>query len=197
MGNKIITISREFGSGGRTIGKMVAEKLGIPCYDQEIIQKIAQESGYCEDFVAERSEHASISHWFTTAFGGKDYYGNSIQDKLWVAQLKAIVEVANKGNCVIVGRCADFILKETSDCIRVFVHAELKDKCKRIVEQYGESNETPERRLKDKDKRRAAYYQLYTDQKWGDMKNYDIALNTSSLSFEQCADIIVNLYNNR
>ena len=197
MGNKIITISREFGSGGRTIGKMVAEKLGIPCYDQEIIQKIAQESGYCEDFVAERSEHASLSNWFASAFGGKDYYGNSIQDKLWVAQLKAIVEVANKGDCVIVGRCADFILKETSDCIRVFIHAEIKDKCKRIVEQYGESNETPERRLREKDKRRAAYYQLYTDQKWGDLKNYDIALNTSTLSFEQCAETIVNLYNNK
>ena len=197
MGNKIITISREFGSGGRTIGKMVAEKLGIPCYDQEIIQKIAQESGYCEDFVAERSEHASLSNWLVNAFGGKDYYGNSIQDKLWVAQLKAIVEVANKGDCVIVGRCADFILKETSDCIRVFIHAELKDKSKRIVEHYGESNETPERRLKEKDKRRAAYYQLYTDQKWGDLKNYDIALNTSTLSFEQCADTIVNLYNNK
>ena len=197
MGNKIITISREFGSGGRTIGKMVADKLGIPCYDQEIIQKIAQESGYCEDFVAERSEHASLSNWLANAFGGKDYYGNSIQDKLWVAQLKAIVEVANKGDCVIVGRCADFILKETSDCIRVFIHAELKDKSKRIVEHYGESNETPERRLKEKDKRRAAYYQLYTDQKWGDLKNYDIALNTSTLSFEQCADTIVNLYNNK
>ena len=197
MGNKIITISREFGSGGRTIGKMVADKLGIPCYDQEIIQKIAQESGYCEDFVAERSEHASLSNWLVNAFGGKDYYGNSIQDKLWVAQLKAIVEVANKGDCVIVGRCADFILKETSDCIRVFIHAELKDKCKRIVEQYGESNETPERRLKEKDKRRAAYYQLYTDQKWGDLKNYDIALNTSTLSFEQCTETIVNLYNSK
>ncbi len=194
MSNRIITISREFGSGGRTVGKLVAEKLGIPCYDQEIIQKIAQESGYCEDFVADRSEHASRGNWFVSAFGGKDYHGNSIQDKLWVAQLKAIVEVANKGDCVIVGRCADFILKETADCIRVFIHANPADKAKRIVEQYGESDQTPERRLKDKDKRRAAYYQLYTDQKWGDMKNYDISLSTSSLGIEKCADIIVELY---
>ncbi len=194
MGNKIVTISREFGSGGRTIGKLVAEKLGIPCYDQEIIQRIAQESGYCEDFVADRSEHLSRKNIFINAFGGKDYYGNSIQDKLWVAQLKAIIEVANKSDCVIVGRCADFILKETSDCIRVFIHADTKDKAKRIVEQYGESDITPERRLKDKDRRRAAYYQLYTEQKWGDMKNYDISLSTSSLSLEQCADIIVGLF---
>lgn len=194
MSNRIITISREFGSGGRTVGKLVAEKLGIPCYDQEIIQKIAQESGYCEDFVADRSEHASRSNWFMSAFGGKDYYGNSIQDKLWVAQLKAIVEVANKGDCVIVGRCADFILKETSDCIRVFIHADPEDKAKRIVEQYGEGDQTPERRLREKDKRRAAYYQLYTDQKWGDLRNYDITLSTSSLGIEKCADIIVELY---
>ncbi len=194
MSNRIITISREFGSGGRTVGKLVAEKLGIPCYDHEIIQKIAQESGYCEDFVADRSEHASRGNWLMNAFGGKDYYGNSIQDKLWVAQLKAIVEVANKGDCVIVGRCADFILKETADCIRVFIHADPKDKAKRIVEQYGESDQTPERRLKEKDKRRAAYYQLYTDHKWGDLKNYDITLSTSSLGIEKCADIIVELY---
>ncbi len=194
MSNRIITISREFGSGGRTVGKLVAEKLGIPCYDHEIIQKIAQESGYCEDFVADRSEHASRGNWLMNAFGGKDYYGNSIQDKLWVAQLKAIVEVANKSDCVIVGRCADFILKETADCIRVFIHADPKDKAKRIVEQYGESDQTPERRLKEKDKRRAAYYQLYTDHKWGDLKNYDITLSTSSLGIEKCADIIVELY---
>ena len=194
MSNRIITISREFGSGGRTVGKLVAEKLGIPCYAHEIIQKIAQESGYCEDFVADRSEHASRGNWLMNAFGGKDYYGNSIQDKLWVAQLKAIVEVANKSDCVIVGRCADFILKETADCIRVFIHADPKDKAKRIVEQYGESDQTPERRLKEKDKRRAAYYQLYTDHKWGDLKNYDITLSTSSLGIEKCADIIVELY---
>ena len=194
MSNRIITISREFGSGGRTVGKLVAEKLGIPCYDHDIIQKIAQESGYCEDFVADRSEHASRGNWLMNAFGGKDYYGNSIQDKLWVAQLKAIVEVANKSDCVIVGRCADFILKETADCIRVFIHADPKDKAKRIVEQYGESDQTPERRLKEKDKRRAAYYQLYTDHKWGDLKNYDITLSTSSLGIEKCADIIVELY---
>ncbi len=194
MSNRIITISREFGSGGRTVGKLVAEKLGIPCYDHEIIQKIAQESGYCEDFVADRSEHVSRGNRLMNAFGGKDYYGNSIQDKLWVAQLKAIVEVANKSDCVIVGRCADFILKETSDCIRVFIHADPKDKAKRIVEQYGESEQTPERRLKEKDKRRAAYYQLYTDHKWGDLKNYDITLSTSSLGIEKCADIIVELY---
>lgn len=195
MSNKVITISREFGSGGRTVGKMVAEKLGIPCYDQEIIQKIAEESGYCEDFVAEHSEHAAYGNWLSNAFAFRDYYGNSIQDKIWFAQLKTIVELANKGPCVIVGRCADFILKETADCLKVFIHADPKARAERIVEQYGESSQAPERRLKDKDKRRAAYYQMYTDQKWGDNKNYDIALSTSSLGIDTCVDIIVELYN--
>ena len=195
MSNKVITISREFGSGGRTVGKLVAEKLGIPCYDQEIIQKIVEESGYCEDFVAEHSEHAAYGNWLSNAFAFRDYYGNSIQDKIWFAQLKTIVELANKGPCVIVGRCADFILKETADCLKVFIHADPKARAQRIVEQYGESSQAPERRLKDKDKRRAAYYQMYTDQKWGDNKNYDIALSTSSLGIDKCVDIIVELYN--
>ncbi len=195
MSNKVITISREFGSGGRTVGKLVAEKLGIPCYDQEIIQKIAEESGYCQDFVAEHSEHAAYGNWLSNAFAFRDYYGNSIQDKIWFAQLKTIVELANKGPCVIVGRCADFILAETADCLKVFIHADEKSKAKRIVEQYGESNQAPERRLRDKDKRRAAYYQMYTDKKWGEVKNYDVALSTSALGIDTCVDIIVDLYN--
>ncbi len=191
--NKVITISREFGSGGRTVGKLVAEKLGIPCYDLELIQKIAQESGYCEEYIAEKSEHSSRKIF--GSFSSKDYYGNSIQDRLWLAQLKAIVEVANKGPCVIVGRCADFILEGTANLLKVFIHADNKARCARIVEQYGESDITPEKRLKEKDKRRAAYYQINTDRKWGDMKNYDISLSTSSLGIEKCADIIVELYN--
>ncbi len=190
--NKVITISREFGSGGRTVGKLVAEKLGIPCYDQELIQKIAQESGYCEEFIAEKSEHSSRK--ILNSFSFKDYYGNSIQDKLWLAQLKAIVEVANKGPCVIVGRCADYILEETADLLKVFIYADNKTRATRIVEQYGESDVSPEKRLKEKDKRRAAYYQVNTDRKWGDMKNYDISLSTSSLGIERCANMIVDLY---
>ncbi len=192
--NKIITISREFGSGGRTVGKLVAEKLGIPCYDQELIQKIAKESGYCEEFIAEKSEHSSRK--ILNSFSFKDYYGNSIQDKLWLAQVKAIVEVANKSPCVIVGRCADFILEGTSDLLKVFIYADNKSRCERIVEQYGESDVAPEKRLREKDKRRAAYYQINTDRKWGDMKNYHISLNTSALGIEKCADLIVELYNN-
>ena len=101
MKNKVIAISREFGSGGRTVGKLTAEKLGIPCYDQEIIQKIAEESGLCEDFIAEHGEYASHGNWFANAFANRDYYGHSVQDDIWSVQRKIITELAEKGPCPI------------------------------------------------------------------------------------------------
>lgn len=197
MKNKVIAISREFGSGGRTVGKLAAQKLDIPCYDNELIQKIASESGMCEDFVAEHGEYASHGNWFANAFANRDYYGHSVQDDIWFVQCKVITELVEKGPCVIVGRCADYILRDSADCISVFIHADKKSRAERIVKQYGESEEAPERRLRDKDKRRAAYYQFYTDRKWGDVNNYDIALSTSSLGIEKCAEIIANLYKSR
>lgn len=194
MKNKVIAISREFGSGGRTVGKLTAEKLGIPCYDQELIQKIAEESGLCEEYIAEHSEYATHGNWFANALSNRDYYGHSVQDDIWFVQRKVIMELAEKGPCVIVGRCADYILQDTAECITAFIHADSKSRAERIVTQYGESDVAPERRLRDKDKRRAAYYQFYTDRKWGDVNNYDIALSTSALGIEKCAQILADLY---
>ena len=105
-----------------------------------------------------------------------------------------ILELAEKGPCVIVGRCADDILRGKADCLNVFVHADMDRRAKRIVEQYGESADAPEKRLRDKDKRRAAYYQLYTDRKWGDVRNYHIALDSGVLGITTCVDIIAQLY---
>lgn len=193
--NKIIAISREFGSGGRTVGKLLAEKLEIPCYDHDLIQKIAEESGLCEEFIEERGEYASHGNWFINAFADRDYYGHSVQDDIWFAQRKIILNLAQKGPCIIVGRCADYILRDSDECIKVFIRADIESRAKRIVEQYGESEQVPERRLRDKDKRRAAYYQYYTDRKWGDIKNYDIVLSTSALGIEKCVDILADVYN--
>lgn len=194
MKNKIITISREFGSGGRTIGKEVAEKLGIPCYDQELIEKIAEESGFAKEYIAERGEHAAHGGWMASAFADRDFNGRSNQDYLWTVQRNVILDLAKKGPCVIVGRCADYILKESADCLSVFIHSDLESRAKRIVEQYGERADSPEKRLKDKDKRRAAYYQFYTEQKWGAAKNYDITLNSATLGIEKCVQILADLY---
>lgn len=192
MKNRIITISREFGSGGRTIGKMVAEKLGIPCYDAEIIQKMADETGFAPEYVKEAGEYSPGS-FLSAAFSNR-MFGPTNEDILWQHQYRVITELAEKGPCVIVGRCADYILEDKADCLKVFIHADLEFRAKRIVEVYGERAESPEERIKDKDKRRAAYHRFYTNMKWGYAQNYDLTLNSGVLGIDNCVDIITKLF---
>ena len=194
MSNRIIAISREFGSGGRTIGKELGAKLGIPCYDAEILEKLAEQSGFTKDYIAEQGEYANGGNWLTHAFSTRDRNGHSYQDDLWALQRKIIQELAEKESCIIVGRCADYILRDDPNCLRVFIHADMESRAKRIVEQYGERPESPEKRLKDKDKRRATYYQFYTDMKWGNVANYHITLNSGALGIEKCVEILADLY---
>lgn len=198
MSNKIITISREFGSGGRTIGKEVAEKLGIPCYDEEIINKIAEKSGLAKGYIAETGEYTPSGSWIGNVFAGRDSSGYSLRDEIWSAQCSIILELAKKESCVIVGRCADYILKEVADCITVFVHSSMEKRAERIVNVYGETKEaSAEKRLIDKDKRRKAYYQFYTDMKWGDATNYTVSLDSGKIGIDKCVEIIADLYNNK
>lgn len=192
MKNRIITISREFGSGGRTIGKNVAARLNIPCYDAELIQKIAEESGFTTNYVKEESEYASGS-WLEPILSNRSM-GPTNQDKLWNIQKKVILELAEKSSCVIVGRCADYILRDTADCLKVFIYASMEHRAQRIVKEYGEREETPEQRLKDKDKRRAAYHRFYTDMKWGHAQNYHICLDSGELGIDKCVEIITKLF---
>lgn len=192
MKNRIITISREFGSGGRTIGKLVAKKLEIPCYDNELLQKIAAESGFDVNYIKEAGEYAP-GGFFSSAFSHHSFIPNNA-DYLWKIQYNIITDLALKNSCVIVGRCADYILRDKADLLRVFIHADMQFRAERIVKEYGEREESPEQRLKDKDKRRAAYHRFYTDMKWGHAQNYDITLNSGVLGIEKCAEIITNLY---
>lgn len=194
MSNRIITISRQFGSGGRTIGKELAARLGIPCYDQELIGKIAKESGFAESYVEERGEQALRGGFMASVFGDRDFYGHSNQDDLWNAQQKVILKLAQESSCVIVGRCADYILRGKADCLNVFIHADSNKRAERIVKQYGERDTAPQKRLQEKDKRRAAYYEFYTDNKWGAMENYHIALDSGALGIEKCVEILKDLY---
>ena len=190
--NRIITVSREFGSGGRIIGKKVAEKLGIPCYDAVLIQKLSEESGYAAEYIKEEGEDAA-GGWLTPFLSDRSM-GLTNQDKLWRIQQKVILELAEKSPCVIVGRCADFILKDNADCLNVFIHASIEHRAERIVKEYGERKETPEQRLKDKDKRRAAYHRFYTDMKWGHAQNYHICLDSGELGIDKCVKILSDLY---
>ena len=192
--HKIITISREFGSGGRTIGKKVAEKLGIACYDQEIIDKIVSECDFCEEFIRERGEYAVSGSKFFNALSASSVNGLSLQDKLWIEQEKIITNLAEKEDCVIVGRCADAILKDKANCLKVFIHASMQKRMERIVNVYGETEQPTERRLKDKDKRRKAYYQYYTDTEWGDVNNYHLCLDSGTLGIETCVELIAQAY---
>lgn len=194
MDNRIITISREFGSGGRTIGKQTAERLGIPCYDQELIEKIEEKSGLAKEFIAERGEYTLRGGWLANAFADRSLNGLSVQDYLWTIQRKTILELAEEGPCVIVGRCADYILNGKADTLKVFIHASIESRAKRIVEKYGESSDAPEKRLRDKDIRRSSYYHFYTDVEWGIAKNYDIALDSGTLGLDRCVEIITSLY---
>ena len=186
----VITISREFGSAGRTIGRMVAEKLGIPFYDEEIISKIAERTGFAHDYVDKYDEDVVSTSWFVNAMVARDMSGRSMQDKIWIAQCEVIKELANNGPCVIVGRCANYVLKDTKRCLSVFVHAPIKFRLHRIVEVYGERNGDPMKRVIDKDKTRRLYYETYTGLEWGNAKNYNIALNSSELGIDKCVDII-------
>lgn len=194
MKNRIITISREFGSGGRTIGKEVAAKLDVPCYDQELIEKIAGQSGFAPAYIQEQGEYAVRAGWLSNALASRFSNGLTSQDQLWLIQRKVILELAEKGPCVIVGRCADYILREEADCLTAFIHADMQKRAERIVQVYGERAETPEKRLRDKDKRRAAYYQFYTDMTWGDARHYDVALDSGVFGIEKCVSTLVHLY---
>lgn len=194
MKHKIITISRQFGSGGRTVGKETALKLGIPCYDQELIEKIAEESGFAKEYIAEKSENVSRSSWLAAAFSNTGMNSMSTQDYLWDAQKKCILELAQKESCVIVGRCADYILRNQADCLTVFIHADMEKRAERIVKKYGETEHSPEKRLKDKDKKRSMYYHYYTDMEWGMAKNYHISMDSGTLGIKTCVDIITKLY---
>ena len=180
MKQGIITISREFGSGGRTIGKAVAQKLGIPCYDAELITEMAKQSGFAEDYVREAGEYAPG--------------GPTNEDILWRIQCNIVAQLAKKGPCVIVGRCGDYILRDRPDVLKVFVHADMAFRAKRIVEVYGQREESPEQRLKDKDKRRSTYYRFYTGRKWGLLDTYDLMLNSGVLGIEKCTELICTIF---
>ena len=191
MENRIITISREFGSGGRTIGKKAAEKLNIPCYDSELIEKIALESGFSEEYVKEIEENSRGR--FLSLFSNRAYAPNN-EDIIWKIQCKVILDLAEKGPCVIVGRCADYVLREKADFLRVFIHADKKFRAERIVNVYDETDASVEQRIKEKDKCRAAYHRFYTDKKWGDARNYDVALDSGVIGLDKCVEIVKSLF---
>ena len=193
-GSRIVTISREFGSGGRTIGKKVAETLGIPCYDSELIDKIAAQSGLAKEFVEKYGEYALSDKLYENALSSRGRDGQSAMDKIWLAQKEVITDLAEKGPCVIVGRCADSILQDLADCLTVFIHASDEQRAARIVSVYGQREESPAQRLHEKDRKRKAYYELYTGTEWGNADSYQLCLDSGKIGIDKCVSIICDLY---
>ena len=155
---------------------------------------ISAESGFAEDYIRDRSEYSPHTSWIANAFSERSFSGVNNQDAIWMLQRKIILDLAAQGPCVIVGRCADYILRNVADCLRVFIHADFDKRAERIVEVYGETDVPTEKRLRDKDKRRAAYYQFYTDTKWGLAQNYHISLDSGTIGIDRCVELLADLY---
>jgi len=192
MSKRIITISREFGSGGRFIGEEIAKKLGFSYYDKNMISHIAEESGLSPDYIEESAELSPKKGLFAYAFTGRDRAGKSVEDMVYEAQRTVILEIAKKENCVIIGRNADFILRDRDDVLNVFIHGNLPEKTKRICDLYHVTESEAVKMMADIDKRRMANYNFYTEQKWGMAGNYTLTLNSSALGYEKCEEMIIS-----
>lgn len=193
---KIITISREFGSGGHSIAEALAKKLGVTCYDRALVEQVAKESGFAPTYIEKQGEYVSGTFPFFRTGGTPGAMGGmNADDYLWNVQRQTILALAEQGPCVIVGRCSDYILRDRPDALHVFVCSDLPYRAKRIVERYGETDRTPEQRLHQKDKQRRAYYRYYTDREWGAPRNYALCLNSGVVGEARCVDLILSLVN--
>ena len=185
----IITVSREYGSGGRYVGKLIADKLGIKLYDKEFVTKLAEETGLSEEYIENNEQKRNVLSVLNNGY----YFGMDNADELFIKESEMIKEIAQKESCVIIGRCADFILKDRKDVVKVYVYSDMKDKIKRATEFYGFNKEKAEKEIKRIDKLRANHYKYYTDKQWSDHSNYDIAINSDSFGVEKTADVICEL----
>lgn len=207
---KIITISREYGSGGRLIGKLVAENLGYSFFDREIIDMAAQESGLSPEFIKKTEQNLSSGFLYNlllgTSYSGSNGTPSSLNgnqmlplaDQVFNAERKVILDLAKKGSCVIVGRCADYILNtseeiDSKELLNVFIYGDLEEKLKRIEELYKEPEQAAKKTIQQIDKRRANHYNTFTEATWGDRKNYDLMINSSTAGIEETARIIAEI----
>lgn len=207
--NTIITIGRQFGSGGREIGLKVAEALGIPCYDKELLTRAAKESGFCEEMLINHDERPTNSFLYnlvmdTYSFGynSNSYSDMPISHKVFLAQFDTIKKIGSEGPCVIVGRCADYALADYDNVVNLFIFGDEKCRIKRIMERYNLNEAKAKDMINKKDKQRQSYYNYYSSKKWGRSDSYDLCINSSKLGIEGSVKLIkqfvedFELYNN-
>lgn len=195
MTNKIITISREYGSGGRTVGELVAKELGVPFYDKEMVNAMAEACGFSHDFIEEIGEYASVTNSFLFSIAISSRMEGTVNmmsaaDQLYACQANYIRELAEKGPCVIVGRCADYVLRDDPKCVSFFVKADMDSRIERAVKYYGMEEKNAEDALRKADKRRASYYNYYATSTWGDVNNYDLCVDTGAVGVEGAVELM-------
>lgn len=194
----IITIGREFGSGGRQIGQEIANYFGIKCYDKELLEHAASASGICKELFEHHDEKPTNSFLYslvmdTYSFGYSSAGFNEMpmNHKIFLAQFEAIKKLAGEGPCVMVGRCADYALADWKDCFSVFIHADMDARIRRIAEKYGKPDKKAKEMIVKTDKSRSSYYNYYTNKKWGDAQSYHLCVDSSKLGIENTAKVII------
>lgn len=195
----VITIARQFGSGGHEVGERIAEKLKLPFFDKELIAMAAKKSGFSEEVFADVDEKATSSLLYSMVMGSYAYGGRvaginemPINDKLFIIQSDIIKKAASEGPCVIIGRCADYILKDYENCLNVFIHADKAQRIERILEKNLSEKKKASDYITKKDKQRANYYNFYSNERWDDLFNYDLTIDTSRFSIADAVDLIID-----
>ena len=189
MANKIYTIGREFGSGGREVGEKLAAKLGIKLYDKELLQQAAKDSGFCEEIFENHDEKPTNSFLYSlvmdtysvSGYSAAPFLDMPLNHKVFLAQFETIKKIAEKESCVIVGRCADYALSDNPDCINIFIHADLDVRIKNVSRNLNITENKARDIINKTDKQRASYYNYYTSKKWGDSKSYNLSLDAGKL----------------
>ena len=200
MANKVYTIGREFGSLGLLIGQKLAERLGVKCYDKELLQQAAKESGFCEEIFENHDEKPSNSFLYSLVmdtysagnYAAAPFLDMPLNHKVFLAQFDTIKNIAENESCVIVGRCADYALANHPDCINIFVRAEMEDRIKLVSKRMDVTENKAKDMILKNDKQRASYYNYYTSKKWGDTSSYDLTINTSKISVDHAVDLILD-----
>lgn len=199
MGNKIYTIGREFGSGGRQVGEKLAERLGIKCYDKELLQRAAKESGFCAEIFENHDEKPTSSFLYSlvmdtysvSGYSSAPFLDMPLNHKVFLAQFEAIKKLAAQESCVIVGRCADYALADNPDCLNVFIHAPLDVRIRAVSKRENLTENKAKDLIQKQDKQRASYYNYYSSKKWGDSASYHLSLDSSKLGIDGCVDMIL------
>lgn len=197
MDKIIITIGRQYGSGGKEIGEKIAKELGIPFYDKELLTAAAKKSGICEEMFESHDEKPTSSFLYSLVVGSYASGQTPMNHKLFLAQFDAIKEIASQGSCVILGRCADYALEDDPDVINVFIHADKETRIKRAVKYYNVEEGKAEDVINKTDKQRASYYNFYSGKKWGNAGSYDLSVNSGFIGIDNTVKTIIDFVEKR